>query len=166
MSAAPVGYEAFHSRRRKGVTLLCFLLASTMAMGITVYVDSYSIHEWDENLDVGDIAIIAQGEGIQNYVNSIRAIDGVTKAASLESGYGIIFRNVTEPWGTYEEEIWGSIIAPSQDFIDTFPGYVTLEDGVIPTTNSSQIAILSQLSDYYGFDIGDVLNFSIEWDDP
>jgi hypothetical protein len=48
MAAQPAGYEAFHSLRRKGVTVLCFLLASTMAIGITVYVDSYSVHEWQK----------------------------------------------------------------------------------------------------------------------
>ena len=90
MAAVPAGYEAFHSKRRRGVTLLCFLLASTMAMGITVYVDSYSVHEWDANLDIGEVAVFAEGIGIENRVEEIRGIDGVTKAVLLRRGEGIL----------------------------------------------------------------------------
>ncbi|MHA2119242.1 MAG: hypothetical protein ACW98J_10010, partial [Candidatus Thorarchaeota archaeon] len=166
MAAVPAGYEAFHSMRRKGVTLLCFLLASTMAMGITVYVDSYSIHEWNRNLDIGQIAIIAEGGGIQNHVDEIRAIDGVTKAASLERGYADFEYWVNETWGSYLEFIYGDIIAPSQEFMETFPGYIILEEGAFPSTNRSEIAIIKDLTDFYGFKIGDVLNLTLDWDDP
>ncbi|MFW9891756.1 MAG: FtsX-like permease family protein [Candidatus Thorarchaeota archaeon] len=165
MAAVPAGYEAFHSMRRKGVTLLCFLLASSMAMGITVYVDSYSVHEWDRNLDIGQVAMVAHGENIQNYVNGIRAIDGVTKAASIRRGSGIIQYYVNETWGQYQNDIWGDIISPDQDFLDTFPGYITLEEGSFPTANGSQIAILDAMANDYGFDVGDVLNFTADWND-
>ncbi len=165
MSGVPAGYEAFQSKRRKGVTLLCFLLASTMAMGITVYVDSYSVHEWDKNLDVGEIAITAQGEGIQDYVDEIRSIDGVTEAASLLRGTALFEFWVNDTWGGYIDVIHGDILAPSQEFLETFPGYITLEDGAFPSRNGSEIAIINSFSDYYGIQIGDVLNFSNDWDD-
>ncbi|MFX1485097.1 MAG: hypothetical protein ACFFCP_18105, partial [Promethearchaeota archaeon] len=153
-----------HSMRRKAVTLLCFLLASSMAMGITVYVDSYSVHEWDKNLDIGEVALIAQGDNIQNYVDEIRVIDGVVKAASIRRGSGIIQYFVNETWGQYQDDIWGDILSPDQEFLDTFPGYITLEEGSFPTTNSSQIAINYAMANSYGFDIGDVLNFTPDWD--
>ncbi len=160
MSGVPAGYEAFQSKKRKGVTLLCFLLASTMVMGITVYVDSYSVHEWNKNLDVGEIAIIAQGQGIQAYIGAIREIDGVTKAASLRTGYGNLRFWVNDTRGLYEEYIRGDTIAPDQEFMETFPGYITLVEGSFPTTNISEIAVINELSDYYGIGIGDVLNYS------
>ncbi|MFW9927233.1 MAG: hypothetical protein ACFFDM_10760, partial [Candidatus Thorarchaeota archaeon] len=163
MAAVPAGYEAFHSMRRKGVTLLCFILASSMAMGITVYVDSYSVHEWDRNLDIGEIALIANGDDIQNYVEEIQAIDGVDRAATLRKGSGIIQFLVNDSWGVYPNDIWGDIIAPSQEFMETFPEYITLEEGSFPTSNSSQIAIINLMARSYGLDIGDVLNFSSDW---
>ena len=86
MSAVPVGYEAFHSFRRKGVTLLCFLLASAMAMSVTVYVDSYSVHEWERLIDVGPVALIVSDRynvGLEGRLDDVQAIDGVTKAAIL-----------------------------------------------------------------------------------
>jgi ABC-type antimicrobial peptide transport system permease subunit len=168
MSGVPAGYEAFQSKRRKGVTLLCFLLASTMAMGITVYVDSYSVHEWDKNLDVGEIAIIAEGQAIRTYIETIRAIDGITKAASLQADYGNLRFWVNDTWGMYEEYIWGDIMFPNQEFMETFPGYINLVEGAFPTTNASEIAVINNLADFYGIGIGDVLNISTDYiyDEP
>ncbi|MHA3963440.1 MAG: FtsX-like permease family protein [Candidatus Thorarchaeota archaeon SMTZ1-45] len=165
MAAVPTGYEAFHSLRRKGVTLLCFLLASAMAMGITVYVDSYSVHEWDNNMaSVGQIAMFAEGEGVENYVNGIRNIDGVTKAAALQRSTGYLEYWVNDSYGGWIDSIYGDIIAPDQVFLDTFPEYITLVDGVFPEDNSSQIAIIDFLVRYYGLKIGDVVNFTAYWD--
>ena len=167
MSATPTGYEAFHSMRRKGVTLLCFLLASAMAMGITVYVDSYSVHEWDNNMrDVGEIAIFAEGEGIENYASAIQNIDGVARSASLQRSSGNLQYFVNETWGWYWDQVHGDVIAPSQEFMDTFPGYITLIEGEFPDTNRSQIAIIDYLVEYYDFNIGDIFNFSSYWDGP
>ncbi|MFW9811770.1 MAG: FtsX-like permease family protein [Candidatus Thorarchaeota archaeon] len=163
MSAVPAGYEAFHSRRRRSVTLLCFLLASTMAMGITVYVDSYSVHEWDANLDVGLVAIQAQGEGIENYVPQIRAIDGITKAVLVQGGYGEIELLMNSTYGQYIQYIDGNIMAQSQELMEAFAGYITVVEGVLPNTNSSQIAIDKHLSDFFGIEIGDIVNFTASY---
>ncbi|MGY5863550.1 MAG: FtsX-like permease family protein [Candidatus Thorarchaeota archaeon] len=163
MAAVPAGYEAFHSKRRRGVTLLCFLLASTMAMGITVFVDSYSVHEWDSNLDVGQVAILASGEGIENHVDEILAIDGVTKAIPLLQGRGTISYTRNGTYEVYEEYFDGEIIAPSQEFMEAFEGYITLEEGVFPTTNTSEIAIINFISEFFNLKIGDVVNFTEGW---
>jgi len=114
MAAEPAGYEAFHSIRRKGVTLLCFLLASTMAIGITVYVDSYSVHEWEKNIDVGEIAIIVSGWTLeQSVVDDIREIGGVTKAAALLNSRGSLEKIENN---TIYLDLWGDILAPDTDF--------------------------------------------------
>ncbi|MHA2396927.1 MAG: hypothetical protein ACXAC0_09505, partial [Candidatus Thorarchaeota archaeon] len=149
------------------MTLLCFLLASAMAMGITVYVDSYSVHEWDNNLrQVGEIAIFAEGEGIIDYAGAIQNIDGVARAAALMRSGGNLQFWVNDTWGEYYDQIHGDVIAPDQEFMDTFPGYIALVDGEFPDTNSSQIAIIDFLVENYDFKIGDVLNFSAYWDGP
>lgn len=139
-----------------------------MAMGITVYVDSYSIHQWDTNMaGVGDIAIFAEGEGIENYIDAIRNFNGVTKAASLLRSSGNIPFEVHDPeYGDWIDSIWGDLIAPDQEFMDTFPGYITLVEGSFPSGNSSQIAIIDSLEQDYDIHISDVLNLSYEWDGP
>ncbi len=153
--------------RRKGVTLLCFLLASAMAMGITVYVDSYSVHEWENSMaEVGQVAIFADGEGIQYYVSSIQDIDGVSKAASLRHSWGNIEYFINETYGWWWDNIHGDIIAPDQEFMETFPGYISLVSGAIPESNVSQIAIIDDLVDFYDINVGDVVNFSLYWEGP
>jgi ABC-type antimicrobial peptide transport system permease subunit len=156
MAAVPVGYEAFHSLRRRGVTLLCFLLASTMAMGITVYVDSYSVHEWDKNLDVGDVAIRVIGDNVQNYADDIRAITGVTKAEGLRSGYGHLWREANETAGIEEVYTWGDLLMPSDEFLAAFPNHIQLTRGRMPE-NNTEITAINSLNLYFDVDLGDEL---------
>ncbi len=157
MSAIPVGYEAFHSLRRKVVTLICFVLASTMAIGITVYVDSYSMHEWDKNLDVGDVAIRVTGESVRYYIDDIASLQGVTKSADITTGYGSIdhYMNLT---GILEQRsMWGQFLSPDDEFLETFPDYITLTAGRFPE-NSSEISIVESLRIYFELQIGDTVN--------
>ena len=167
MAAVPAGYEAFHSMKRKAVTLLCFLLASAMAMGITVYVDSYSVHEWDRDIAaVGDVSIFAYGDGINNYVDQIRNINGVSKAASVLVSQGYFEYWESSIWGDYINSFYGDIISLNQEFMDTFPGYITLIDGAFPSGNISQVAIPDSLVQRTNFKMGDVLNFSFYYQEP
>ncbi|NHI89113.1 MAG: ABC transporter permease [Candidatus Thorarchaeota archaeon] len=167
MAAVPAGYEAFHSMKRKGVTLLCFLLASAMAMGITVYVDSYSVHEWGSNISsVGDVSISVTGPNIIDYLDQIRNIAGISKAAALPTSEGYIEYWFNSTWGNWVDTIPGRVIAIDQEFMDIFPGYITLVEGELPNGNTSQIAIPEYIAYEYNFKVEDVLNFSLDWDGP
>ncbi len=158
MAAEPAGYEAFHSIRRKGVTLLCFLLASTMAIGITVYVDSYSVHEWEKNIDVGDIAITVTGNNIEAYVDDIREIGGVTKAAALRSDHGYLWKIENN---TLYLDLWGNLLTPDEEFYETFPNYINLEQGRMPE-NTSEIAIIYSPYTYSEIELGDILEVHLD----
>ena len=144
MAAEPVGYEAFHSLRRKTITLICFLLASTMAIGITVYVDSFSVHEWNKNIDVGDIAITVEGSDVAQYVDDIQGIDGVTRAEDLRSVYGRVILN--ESVMDYRE-LWGQLLTPDTEFLEAFPNYIQLELGRFPT-GPDEIAVINWARTY------------------
>ena len=158
MSAVPVGYEAFHSLRRKAVTLICFILASTMAIGITVYVDSYSIHEWDKNLDVGSVAIRISGESMGSYFNNIKDINGITKAAELVSGGGTISHELNISGYSQWVSMSGTVLAPDSEFMEAFPDYTSLAEGRYPN-NATEIAITEQLQESLNIQIGDTVNF-------
>lgn len=136
MAAVPVGYKAFQSPRRKCVTLLCFLLTSTMAMGIAVYVDSYSVHYWVQAVDVGDVSTVIQGPDVENILSDVRQIDGVSEAVLLESSEALIKYQYAgaETWDYFD------VCAPSQEYFDTFPGVFILARGRWPE-NESEIAI-------------------------
>ncbi len=136
MEAVPVGYEAFHSLRRRGVTLLCFLLTATMIMGIAVYVDSYSVHYWDEAVDVGEISLIVEGPDIDDVIDSIRQIDGIAKAVELQTEDAeVSFLYQGDVW--YE---WARACAPTTEYYDVFPNIYTISNGRLPQ-NESEIAL-------------------------
>ena len=157
MSAAPVGYEAFKNTRRRLITLLCFVLASCMAMGISVYVDSYSVHEWDKNLDVGEVGLVVYGSGLSSYLDDVRGVRGITKAALLISDWGEIYRDENITAGHESMQAWGEMIAPDEDFLGVFPNYIDLIRGRFPE-NSSEIAIIEVIHEMFDVDIGDRLN--------
>ncbi len=158
MVAVPVGYQAFHSLPRKAVTLLCFLLASAMVMGISVYVDSQSVNEWNNLTDVGPIAIAVHGDGIENQVENIRDIPGVEKVAALTYRHGQLFVD-----GGYELlEWWGMLPSPTSDYLNTFPGVFNLEAGRFPNI-TSEIALSRTTYEYLEVEIGSIVNVTIEW---
>ena len=157
MSAVPAGYEAFHSLRRKIITLICFLLASSMAIGITVYVDSYSVHEWDKNLDVGMVAISISGDNIEQYVDDIQDIRGVTKAASLRSWYGSML--VEDEFGY--RYYGGDFLTLNENFLQTFPDYINLEEGALPQA-PGEIAIAEYIREYSDLELGDNVTLELQ----
>ncbi len=158
MAAVPVGYQAFHSLPRKAVTLLCFLLASAMVMGISVYVDSYSVNEWNNLIDVGPIAITVHGEGIDSQVENIRGIPGVEKAAALTNRQGSLFVG-----GGYDlREWWGRLLSPTSEYLNTFPEVFNLEVGRFPN-NASEIALARFTYEHLEVDIGSIVNLTVEW---
>ena len=159
MSAMPVGYKSVQGLRRKSVSLLCILLASAMAMGILVYVDSFSIHEWDNQVgSVGSVAMSAHGNGIEFYVDEIAAMPEVQKAHHIEFSYGMIFYTVSE---LELNQYWGRFDTPTDEYYEGVPDAYNFIKGRTPQ-NESEIALSRSISDFLGFNIGDTVNYSYE----
>ncbi|MFW9890119.1 MAG: FtsX-like permease family protein, partial [Candidatus Thorarchaeota archaeon] len=157
MAAVPAGYEAFQSGRRRGVTLLCFLLVSTIIMGMTVYVDSYSVHYWEEATDVGDVSLIVEGTNVQNIVSQVQAIDGVEEAVLLEGSEGYISLDLED-----ESIQWYvDVRAPTQQYLETFPDIYRIIAGRMPQ-DSSEVAVSEDITEYdwLNISLGSQFNFS------
>ncbi|MHA1480374.1 MAG: FtsX-like permease family protein [Candidatus Thorarchaeota archaeon] len=158
MSAVPVGYEAFTSLRRKSVTLLCILLASSLAMGITVYVDSYSVHEWTNLVDeLGPVAMEVEGPNLISIISHVRNLDGVLRVQGVIETWGELWNlNNTESvqWGEH-----GNLIKLSDDYLTDFPDLYTMLQGRYPE-NGDEIAVNKNRNDMMDSQIGDLLNFS------
>ncbi len=162
MSAVPAGYEAFSNMRRKGVTLLSILLATSMVMGIFVYVDSYSVYEWDNQLEqVGPIAMAVEGPGIAMLVDEVSAINGVTIAESIEGVHTEILavNTSTENGYEYEPGIWGLVQAPTPSYIDAFPDAFTYIQGR-PAQSDTEIAVHEAAVEQMDWKLGDTANFT------
>ncbi|MGY5861896.1 MAG: FtsX-like permease family protein [Candidatus Thorarchaeota archaeon] len=158
MAAVPAGYQAFHSLPRKAVTLLCFLLASAMVMGISVYVDSNSVNEWDDLTDIGPIAMTVGGDGVENQLTNIRDIPGVEKAAAINYRHGELFVG-----GGFDlREWWGMLPSLTSDYLNTFPEVFNLETGRFPN-NISEIALAQFTYDYLEVDIGSIVNLTVDY---
>ncbi len=161
MSVSPVGYEAFQSKRRKAVTLLCFVLAAAMIMGISVYVDSYSIHEWENQTDVGEGALVITGsyrEGnVEDILDVVAEFPEIEKISTITTGEGTLI--VEEGYSTWHQD--GQVVALADDFLETFPEYFTIE-GHYPT-NENEIMIHSSAVEYLPVGIGDTIEYSPDW---
>ncbi len=161
MSAIPVGYEALQGMRRKSISLLCLFLASAMAMGIFVYIDSYSIHEWDDRVgNVGPVAMTVGGESVQRYVDEITNLPEVTHAASME----YVHTTVANVGGADNDYYYGSyarVGIVSEEYSEIFPDRFQFVEGHIPE-NTSSIAISPILAESMDIWIGDTLNYTIE----
>ncbi|MHA2425330.1 MAG: FtsX-like permease family protein [Candidatus Thorarchaeota archaeon] len=165
MSAIPVGYRNVHGLRRKGVSLLCILLASAMAMGILVYVDSYSVHEWDAQLGrVGPVAMSVGGINIDNYVDEIRDLPSVLIAESIDYSWGSIMKMgplpIDEPW-LYE--MWGRFASPSDSYYESFPHSFPIAVGRLPQ-NNSEITLSQNVMEFLTLSMGDQVNYTRSWE--
>ena len=159
MAAVPAGYEAFQSGRRRGVTLLCFLLVSTIIMGMTVYVDSYSVHYWEQATDVGDVSLIVEGTNVQNIVSQVQAIDGIEVAILLEGSEGSISFDLEDGTVQYYVEVR----APTQQYLETFPNIYRITAGRMPQ-DASEVAVSEGMVgyDWLNVSLGSQLNYSID----
>ncbi|MHA1929605.1 MAG: ABC transporter permease [Candidatus Thorarchaeota archaeon] len=158
MSAMPVGYGSFSGLRRKSVTLLCVLLASTTAMGITVYVDSYSVHEWTKSVDsIGPIGMTVTDDqdNVDNILGDVQEIPGVESAEMIEYAYGEM-TNLNDtpenPWDYYSDTCRLGI--PHEDYMTTFQGAYDFTSGGIPETDDG-IALHHQFADQLNARVGD-----------
>ncbi|MFW9954244.1 MAG: FtsX-like permease family protein [Candidatus Thorarchaeota archaeon] len=163
MSAVPVGYEPLQGLRRKSVSLLCILLASSMAMGILVYVDSFSVHEWNNLVgEVGEVAMSAHGNNIENYVDEIRSLPEVTKAHYIAGSWGVLRPRI----GSIDDmDIWGTLVAPDADYFEGFPERFDLIEGRFPE-NSSEIALDRRVAEQLDVVVNGLVNYSYEPDRP
>ncbi|MBD3407153.1 MAG: FtsX-like permease family protein [Candidatus Lokiarchaeota archaeon] len=158
MTATPVGYDVFQSKRRKGLTLLSFILASTLFTSLTIYVDSYSIHQWEKEMDVGPIAMMAIGPNIISQTDNVQEINGITKVIDINYAY-IEFVPLDSNNNMFCET-WEF----SADFFSEFSNTVELINGSLPTA-SNQIAFHSQYAQDRSITIGQMLNYTMDYEE-
>ncbi|MGV9170625.1 MAG: FtsX-like permease family protein, partial [Promethearchaeia archaeon] len=135
--------------KRKGLTLLCFMLAAGLAMGLTTYVDTYSVREWSEVLNIGPVSMAVEGSDVENHVEDIQAINGVEKAASVAYTDGFL-TGVEKP---YTE----TVTAPTSGFYEAFPTLLPLQEGRYPS-NTSEIAVDEEKARELDFQVGETVN--------
>ena len=161
MAAVPVEYEAFLSLRRKLVTLVCFMLAASMAMGISVYVDSYSIYEWDELTNVGPMAMRINWYGIELGTSSVEGIAGVERVARMQFWDAELWRIGNAGWELYA---WGQIVVLNEHLNETFPELCELESGRLPA-GDNEVALDTRVAEELEAAVGTHVNMTFGYTD-
>ncbi len=158
MTALQVGYGASGSSRRRAVTFICLMLSASLATAITVYVDSYSVHKWEELLSIGPVAMEVGGVGVQDIQDEISQIPGVLKTATFVIAHGALS---PVSWSQYEGSFGGGIIEYNHALVDAFSELFILESGSFPE-EVDEIVLSVEVADNIDVGIGDLVNYTQE----
>lgn len=155
MAVVSNNHNGHSVRQRLVVTLICLTLATTLVSSISLYVDSASVDEWYEEIEIGPVSMMVSGEGIEDAINDIAEIPGVTNVSGLNSAHGYLTRrNVV-----FGFERSGIVYSLSEDYIAKFPTTFTLIRGRWPQ-NETEIAIPVSLANQAFIGPGWQVNYS------
>ncbi len=154
--------------RRIVVSLICFVLAGTVFTTFNIYLDSYSIIDWNYETKIGPSAMILQSSMEPPSSDRIMEIEGITKAASIRKAWGtvVIFpphQNDTlytsdssfKPLAGYDVSINTTIrvIEMNQNLIEQFPSIYNLTEGRWPLA-SDEVACAEWLMINFDVELG------------
>jgi len=162
----PSGISRLSVLKRRTITLLCFLMATSMLVSVFIFIDSSSIDEWDEYNDIGPVAMRVQGDGLGSAIQEIKDTAHVKRAniAETAQAYLRMDKNViyqgspTDPLDPMFLLV-GQAYSLDADFIESFPTEFEVTVGRYPQ-NSSEIAIPESDAIYWGIPIGRMMNYS------
>ncbi|MFQ5833540.1 MAG: FtsX-like permease family protein [Candidatus Thorarchaeota archaeon] len=152
-------HPAFVAKRRRAVTMLGFLVISTMVLGISIYLDSDSVHVWNELTDVGPYGMRALGEDIENYVGEIRDLPDVERAAVTTHALGCLRIENESPFMADNYLRTGKGFSLDQTYFENFPSVFNLVAGRFPQSEV-EIAIPGYVAEEAHVWIGSLMYFS------
>ncbi|MHA1387332.1 MAG: FtsX-like permease family protein [Candidatus Thorarchaeota archaeon] len=147
-----VGLKLIHGNQRKIVTLLCVILASAPIMGISVYVDSFTFHDWNRFIDIGPVPITIRGRDTFLLVSTIDTIPVLTNTCSMLHGS----RHIKPYADNFSGASWQKFVSPAPDYFDVFPEVFTFYAGR-NVANESEIALSRNLATELGVGLGDLI---------
>lgn len=134
------------------------MLTTTIIMGTLVFVDSFSLIKWEDDLDVGPAAMIVTGRGIESNIPNIRGIDGVTKVASIKGE----FFNVESYFKLLNWNTGLEGVEYNSEFVEEFPTILSLVEGRFPE-NNGEVAVSLKGADLLKTFVGDEVNYSTDF---
>ncbi|MFW9844990.1 MAG: FtsX-like permease family protein, partial [Candidatus Thorarchaeota archaeon] len=155
MAVVSNNHNGYSVRQRLVVTAICLTLAPSLVASISIYVDSFSVNEWAEQIEIGPVSMMVSGPGVKEAIGEFKEIPGVTNVSGLDSAHGYLTRrNVI-----YGFETSGNVYSLSEDYLEKFPTTFTLRTGRWPQ-NESEIAIPATLAEQTFTGIGWQVNYS------
>ncbi|MFW9978942.1 MAG: FtsX-like permease family protein [Candidatus Thorarchaeota archaeon] len=156
---ALLGYSDGQKRQRRLITLFCFMITSSIFMSTLVFVDSYSLYRWNEDVNVGPAAIIVSGQGyMENQVAKIANVEGITKAARLNGA----FFNIES---MYKHLKWSQgleAVVYNEAFQAAFPSIFSFIEGRAPE-NENEVAVSMLAVNLLYLELNSPVNYSIDF---
>ncbi|MHA1771940.1 MAG: FtsX-like permease family protein [Candidatus Thorarchaeota archaeon] len=158
MALVPVERDAFRGARRKGITLLCLLVGSAIFSGMFIYIDSYSVHRWNDFVSDTAPAMIITGPHSSQSTSRLDNIDAVTQVTVFWCGQAKYRQTSAEqPWLNYV-----TTLAYDKASFSQHPDFVTLVLGRFPGS-VTEVAINVMESQYENVRINDFLNLTLTY---
>jgi len=141
-------------------------MAISIIASIFIFIDSNSIPAWEEQTDIGPVAMRIQGENLDIALPEIRNVSYVTKASLIETAPAFLRMDQNDIYvGSPDDPlepvflVQGNAYYLSDDFISDFPTEFEIIEGRYPA-NSSEIAIAYTDAQYWGIPIGRMMNYT------
>ncbi len=136
-----------------------FLVISTMVLGISIYLDSDSVHIWNELTDVGPYGMRALGDDIEDYVDEIRGLPDVERAAVTTHALGALRLENETPFMADNYLRTGKGFSLDQTYFENFPSVFNLIAGRFPQSEA-EIAIPGYVGEEANVWIGSLMYYS------
>jgi ABC-type antimicrobial peptide transport system permease subunit len=152
------------SRQRRGLTTLGIFLVGLILLGVSIYIDTASLEIWDQEMDVGSIAMFVHGDGVETVVDEIQQVEGITAAALAADALSYLRMDTNEIYhgGLFADFlVTGQSYAISEEYIQAFPSVFQFLEGRLPRTET-EIALELSVAEYADVAIGDLMNYSIQ----
>ncbi|MFX0055998.1 MAG: FtsX-like permease family protein [Candidatus Hermodarchaeota archaeon] len=146
------------------MTTFGLFLVGLMLLGVSIHIDTISLEIWDEAMNVGAIAMLIHGDGVESVVDEIRQVDGVVAAAITADAMSYLRMDTNEIYhgGLFPDFlVTGQSYAISEEYLEAFPSVFQFLEGRLPRTET-EIALELSVADYADVVIGDLMNYSIE----
>jgi len=131
-----------------------------------IFIDSNSIPIWEEQTDIGPVAMRVQGDDLDIALPEIRDISYVTKASLIETAPAFLRMDQNDIFvGSPDDPlnpvflVMGNAYYLTDDFLTDFPTEFEIVEGRYPV-NSSEIAIAYADANYWGIPIGRMMNYT------
>ncbi|MFW9961024.1 MAG: hypothetical protein ACFFDV_08395, partial [Candidatus Thorarchaeota archaeon] len=151
---------------RRILTLFCFLMAMSIIASTFIFIDSNSIPMWEEQTDIGAVAMRVQGDNLDLALAEISEVPHVTSASLIETAPAFLRMDQNDIFiGSPDDPldpvflVIGNAYSLSDDFINDFPTEFEIVEGRYPV-NSSEIAIAYADAEYWGIPIGQMMNYT------
>lgn len=151
---------------RRVITLICFLVVTTTVSSLFIYLDSVSVRSWNDYNDIGPVAILVQGDTIDEIEEELRNLPYVTTACQFQTAYAYLRMDMNEYYSGSPTDplepmflVEGRAYSISEEFIQSFSSEFNLVEGRYPQ-NSSEITIALADANYWNIPIGRMMNYT------